>query len=156
MVLDKSIELFPISSSEIKIALGKYYRKSGGRVQEAIAITDVSNDTNILDKLIVEAKDLGASDIHFEPFEKVSRVRYRIDGVLVEKYQLQKEDYPGMINKIKIKANLDIAEKRLPQDGRKGRPREAIRCYGSPPAIRVRVEIVVLEIRPTFNFEHSI
>lgn len=45
-------------------------------------------------------------------------IRYRIDGLLVERYTIPKTEYPGLVNKIKIKSNLDISEKRLPQDGR--------------------------------------
>lgn len=68
--------------------------------------------------LIKESKDLGSSDIHLEPFEDVCRVRIRIDGQLVERYQILKTDYPSIVNRIKIMARLDISEKRLPQDGR--------------------------------------
>ena len=59
-----------------------------------------------------------SSDIHIETFEINCRIRFRIDGKLVERYQFSKEKYPALINKIKIQAHLDIAEKRLPQDGR--------------------------------------
>jgi len=52
-----------------------------------------------------------------ETYEGASRIRLRIDGKLFERYIIKKDDYPGLINKIKILANLDIAEKRLPQDG---------------------------------------
>ena len=69
-------------------------------------------------QLITEAKNLGSSDIHFEIYEEKARVRFRIDGLLVERYSIDKDEYSGLINKIKIKSNLDIAEKRLPQDGR--------------------------------------
>lgn len=71
-----------------------------------------------LNHLISEAKSLGSSDIHIETFEETSRVRIRIDGALIQRYLLDKKQYPTLINKIKIIANLDIAEKRLPQDGR--------------------------------------
>ena len=68
--------------------------------------------------LLAEAKFLKSSDIHIEVYETVCRVRIRIDGVLIERYLIEKEVYPILINKIKILAHLDIAEKRLPQDGR--------------------------------------
>jgi len=73
---------------------------------------------DFLPSLIAEAKQLGSSDIHIETFEERARVRIRIDGLLVERYAISKSDYPALVNKIKIRANLDIAEKRLPQDGR--------------------------------------
>jgi type IV pilus assembly protein PilB len=59
-----------------------------------------------------------ASDIHLEPYEKVFRVRYRIDGILHEVMTPPKRLEPAMISRVKIMANLDIAERRLPQDGR--------------------------------------
>lgn len=78
--------------------------------------TGSSND--FLKSLISEAKLLKSSDIHVEIYDEKCRVRLRIDGVLLERYILDKEEYPAIINKLKIMANLDIAEKRLPQDGR--------------------------------------
>lgn len=75
-------------------------------------------DSDFLNKLILEAKKLKSSDIHIESFEDRGRVRIRIDGMMVERYTLSKADYPALVNKIKIQSNMDIAEKRLPQDGR--------------------------------------
>lgn len=68
--------------------------------------------------LIKEARLLKSSDIHIETFEGKCRVRLRIDGMLIQRYLIDKKQYPSLINKIKIVSNLDIAEKRLPQDGR--------------------------------------
>jgi general secretion pathway protein E/type IV pilus assembly protein PilB len=76
------------------------------------------NADNFLNALIIEAKQLGSSDIHIETYEDKCRVRIRIDGLMIERYSLEKIDYPAIINKIKILSNLDISEKRLPQDGR--------------------------------------
>ncbi len=67
--------------------------------------------------LIVEAIRRGASDIHFEPYEKVFRVRFRIDGILHEIMTPPKRLEPALVSRVKIMANLDIAERRLPQDG---------------------------------------
>ncbi len=69
---------------------------------------------NIISQAIVE----GASDIHVEPLELSLRVRYRIDGILYEKQTFPKTIQPGIISRFKIMANMDIAEKRVPQDGR--------------------------------------
>lgn len=77
-----------------------------------------SNFEDFLPKIIQEARLHNSSDIHVEAFENTSRIRFRIDGNLVERYQFGKDKYPALINRIKIQANLDIAEKRLPQDGR--------------------------------------
>lgn len=71
-----------------------------------------------LKDLIAEARLLKSSDIHIETYEHDCRVRIRVDGMLVPRYLIEKQQYPSLINKIKISANLDIAEKRLPQDGR--------------------------------------
>jgi len=72
----------------------------------------------LVNALILEALRKGASDVHIEPFEKELRVRYRIDGVLhvVAKYQPDIKD--AVVARIKVLSGLDIAEKRLPQDGR--------------------------------------
>jgi len=76
------------------------------------------NPDGFLIHLIAEAKNLKSSDIHIESYEEKCRVRIRIDGMLIQRYLLEKKQYPSLVNKIKIAANLDIAEKRLPQDGR--------------------------------------
>src|SRR5256714_15085670 len=60
----------------------------------------------------------GASDVHVEPFEATSVVRYRIDGVLRDIVRPRRALHAALVSRIKIMANLDIAEKRLPQDGR--------------------------------------
>src|SRR5439155_22956327 len=59
-----------------------------------------------------------ASDIHLEPYEKAFRVRYRIDGVLHDMMNPPKQMEAAILSRVKIMANLDIAERRLPQDGR--------------------------------------
>ncbi len=78
---------------------------------------------NIISQAIVE----GASDIHVEPLESSLRIRYRVDGILAEKQSLSKKIQPGVLTRLKIISNMDIAERRLPQDGRislkfEGRP----------------------------------
>jgi type IV pilus assembly protein PilB len=68
--------------------------------------------------LLVNALEQGASDIHIEPFEKTLRVRYRIDGKLEETKSPPRNVFAALVSRIKIMASLDIAEHRLPQDGR--------------------------------------
>lgn len=68
--------------------------------------------------LINEALKMGASDIHIEPMDKTMRLRYRVDGVLQEMAPPPKKFQNAIISRIKILSDLDIAEKRLPQDGR--------------------------------------
>lgn len=69
-------------------------------------------------KLITEAVKRRASDIHLEPLEKRFRIRYRIDGVLIEVENPPKRLQPSIISRLKLMANISIAEKRVPQDGR--------------------------------------
>ena len=111
------VELEAIQDEIIKKTLSKYYRGKKKSTRKVKAI-DGKNAEDFLDQLIVEANELGSSDIHIETFDSRCRVRIRIDGMLVERYTIKKDDYPALINKIKIKSNLDISEKRLPQDGR--------------------------------------
>jgi type IV pilus assembly protein PilB len=72
----------------------------------------------LVHRVISEAVDRGASDIHFEPFEHEMKVRYRVDGVLLEAAVIPATIVPTIISRVKILADLDIAERRIPQDGR--------------------------------------
>ena len=72
----------------------------------------------LVNMVLVDAIQKASSDIHFEPYEKVFRVRFRIDGVLHEMLSPPKKLEPAIISRLKIMANLDIAERRMPQDGR--------------------------------------
>ncbi|MCY4512414.1 MAG: ATPase, T2SS/T4P/T4SS family [Bdellovibrionales bacterium] len=65
-----------------------------------------------------DAVYLGASDIHIEPYEKTIRIRYRVDGLLHEKHVLPKETAGALISRVKVISNMDISEKRKPQDAR--------------------------------------
>ena len=72
----------------------------------------------VVNGMIEQALKLGASDVHIEPEKNQVRIRMRIDGVLYEKMILHKNTYSDLITRIKIMANMNIAERRLPQDGR--------------------------------------
>src|SRR6185436_2920187 len=72
----------------------------------------------LVNMVLVDAIRKGASDLHWEPNEKVFRVRFRIDGVLHEMLSPPKRLEPAIISRLKIMSNLDISERRLPQDGR--------------------------------------
>ena len=92
--------------------------ESGG---EAISQADTESDTPVVrfvNKLLMDAIKLGASDIHIEPYEKRLRVRYRVDGVLHESASPPISLANRLVARIKILSRLDIAERRLPQDGR--------------------------------------
>ena len=71
-----------------------------------------------LNKMLLDAINMGASDLHFEPYEKFYRVRYRIDGVLREISQPPLAIKEKLASRIKVISSMDIAEKRIPQDGR--------------------------------------
>ncbi|WP_299118251.1 GspE/PulE family protein [uncultured Tenacibaculum sp.] len=114
ILLGKDI-FFKLESSEIiDTLLQKNYRER----QTASTTASLQYSEDFLLKTIHEAKELGSSDIHFEAFEKQNRVRFRIDGKLLERYIISKDEYAKIINRIKIMGGLDISEKRLPQDGR--------------------------------------
>lgn len=72
----------------------------------------------IVNGVLIKAIKLGASDIHFEPYEKSFRVRYRVDGVMRREMTLPIQIKNAIVSRLKIMSRLDIAERRLPQDGR--------------------------------------
>ena len=72
----------------------------------------------IVNGVLIKAIKLGASDIHFEPYEKSFRVRYRVDGVMRREMTLPIQIKNAIVSRLKIMSKLDIAERRLPQDGR--------------------------------------
>jgi type IV pilus assembly protein PilB len=72
----------------------------------------------LVNMVLVDAIRKGASDLHWEPYEKTFRIRFRIDGVLHEMLSPPKRLEPAIISRLKIMSNLDISERRLPQDGR--------------------------------------
>jgi type IV pilus assembly protein PilB len=72
----------------------------------------------LVHRVIKEAVERGTSDIHFEPGDEDMRVRYRIDGVLQEAATIPASAVPAVVSRVKILADLDIAERRIPQDGR--------------------------------------
>lgn len=97
-------------------------------LNEGAPVTDENADANaevddapvvrFLQKLLLDAVTEGASDLHFEPYEKFYRVRFRIDGVLREVAQPPLAIKERLVTRIKVVSRLDIAEKRVPQDGR--------------------------------------
>ena len=113
IVLDAPVVLEPCEKEELQ-----KYLTSNYRLQELREGVSLHYTADFLEKILITAKNIGGSDIHFEPFEKQCRVRYRLDGKLLEQYTIPKDEYPTIVNKLKIQAGLDISEKRLPQDGR--------------------------------------
>jgi len=72
----------------------------------------------VVDLMLTDALKARASDLHVEPYEKEVRVRYRVDGALVEAFTLPKRHQSALVTRLKIMSRLDITENRLPQDGR--------------------------------------
>jgi type IV pilus assembly protein PilB len=113
VILGKQVVLTKETSDYIQKCLAVNYRKNKSKTN-----SQLTDSTELLSTIIHEANALGSSDIHFEVFETVRKVRFRIDGKLLERYIIPSDEYPKVINQLKVKAGLDIAERRLPQDGR--------------------------------------
>jgi type IV pilus assembly protein PilB len=132
----------PVVASEVAIkeAIEHYYQVKGpsyedvlGEVEDADVVSQGEDAPNIVDLekaaddapvvklvnlILIDAIKKGASDIHVEPYEKDFRVRYRIDGVLYEVMKPPIKLKAAITSRLKIMSELDIAERRLPQDGR--------------------------------------
>ncbi len=124
------------------------------------AVLEAAEDNKIiklLNLVLMQAIKDRASDIHFEPFEEEFKMRYRIDGVLYEMVPPPKHLGPAITSRIKVMANLDIAERRLPQDGR-----IELQVAGNPVDLRVSVlptmygESVVMRVLDRGNVELSL
>lgn len=101
-------------------------------VEDLLESEDDAPIIRMINALLTQAAREGASDIHIEPFENASVVRFRVDGTLRDVVRPKKALHGALISRIKIMAQLDIAEKRLPQDGR-----ITLRVGGRPVDVRV-------------------
>jgi len=115
----------------------QHYRKPLSTRFQSIIESEKKVAPEIIDEIINEAIELRASDIHFEPQDKIVIVRFRIDGVMHEAGRIPKEHYEGVVNRIKIQANMRIDEHFAAQDG-------AIRYSAPRNAMDIRVSIVPL------------
>ena len=133
-----NVEVVVSSESEIAQALSKYYNASTILTENkdylnSIAIEEINEELDIselqrsssdqpvikfVNKVLFDAVKTGASDVHAEPYESVVRFRYRIDGKLIEQMKLPGQLKNPIISRLKIMSQMDIAERRLPQDGR--------------------------------------
>ena len=111
------------TSAQTKSIVNQVERQMQDEIQRRVAVDEEEDDdtapmvqlvNNILQRCILK----GASDIHIEPFEYYVRIRFRVDGQLHELTRTKKEMLNGITTRIKILSGLDIAERRLPQDGR--------------------------------------
>jgi type IV pilus assembly protein PilB len=97
-----------------------------GEAEDAAEVTDIRASAEdapvikLVNSILAQAVTEGASDIHFEHGESEMRIRFRIDGVLHEAAKVPKRMVNGVVSRVKIMSDLDIAEKRIPQDGRVG------------------------------------
>ncbi len=120
---DEDIEALIARLNRLESAVSEAVAEEGDEEREA-EVTDLreSADDAPVIKLVYsvlgQAVSEGASDIHFEPEEGDMRVRFRIDGVLDEAARVPKRMVAGVVSRVKIMSDLDIAEKRVPQDGR--------------------------------------
>ena len=87
-------------------------------IEELTRSTEEAPVITLVNTIFIDAIKKGASDVHFEPYERSFRVRYRVDGLLHETMDLAMKFKNPVISRVKILSNMDIAEKRLPQDGR--------------------------------------
>lgn len=140
-ILDADITAVYTPKDIILTAINELYNREHGAASELIAnlkdrtdddrgdgeveVYDLLDDTHhqaplvkLLNLILTEAIQQGASDIHFEPYEEHLRVRYRIDGILLDRHSPAQEFQAQLLTRIKVMAKLDIAEHRLPQDGR--------------------------------------
>ena len=142
-LLKLTIEPHVATARDITAAIDRFYGKDAGSIDELLnnlsapgngdsiaatteanglgTVSDAEADAPVIKlvhTMILEAIQRRASDIHIEPMEKRFRVRYRIDGVLLEVENPPKRLQLSIISRLKIMANISIAEKRIPQDGR--------------------------------------
>jgi len=92
--------------------------KDDNDVRELVQATEEAPIIKLVNEIFVDAIKKGASDVHFEPYEQSFRVRIRMDGILHEQMNLPMKFKAPVLSRVKILSNMDIAEKRLPQDGR--------------------------------------
>lgn len=140
--LGKELQLVVADPAQIEKAINKYYGDSTENVADILKalgadaeiakevaqaadgvldLTDLANETPIIkfvNLVLQQAIQDRASDIHFEPFEDEFKIRYRVDGALYEMAPPPKHLALPVTSRIKVMANMDIAERRLPQDGR--------------------------------------
>ncbi|HOT27206.1 MAG TPA: ATPase, T2SS/T4P/T4SS family [Candidatus Ozemobacteraceae bacterium] len=129
------MRISPVVSSELSItaALGKLYGESVDALADQVGgagaadsgdegLGDLGENAapiiKLVNLIITQAVQSGASDIHIEPFEDELRVRFRKDGVMKLQMKPTKAAHAGLVSRIKVMSNLDIAETRVPQDGR--------------------------------------
>jgi len=166
LTFDKPVEAVLVPSSVLTDAINHAYAGMSGTAREVLLelegedlstvatefndpkdlldLTDEAPVIRLLNSMLSEAVKERASDIHIEPYERDLLVRFRIDGLLYEKLSPPKVIQDALVSRVKIMAGLNIAEKRLPQDGR-------IRVIVAGRDVDIRVSII-----PTFYGERAV
>ncbi|TAG28562.1 MAG: type II/IV secretion system protein, partial [Verrucomicrobia bacterium] len=108
----------PAGFDDVVGAVGKQYGADAEEQTDSDVTEDSAPIVQLANRIIEDAYYLGTSDIHIEPWEKEVIVRYRVDGVCQEKLRVPRKVGPALVARLKIMCNLDISERRLPQDGR--------------------------------------
>ncbi len=131
-VLEKPVRFTPGDPRDIRRFVTEKYDAGGGGRQEAIdeleregrdvrELEELANEApvvRLVGAVLQAARERGASDVHIEPHDDESVIRFRVDGVLAEHDRLPRGLHRGVVSRIKIMSRLDIAQTRLPQDGR--------------------------------------
>jgi type IV pilus assembly protein PilB len=110
-------DLSELAGDDAEIEFAEEDQQSAPTVDAVNEVEDAPI-VRFLNKILVDAVQMGASDIHFEPYEKYYRIRLRVDGVLRDHASPPLSIREKLVSRIKVLARLDIAEKRVPQDGR--------------------------------------
>jgi type IV pilus assembly protein PilB len=119
--IDRVIESKDTSMSSLDVGEDFDLDMGGNEPEAEVEIALEVDDAPVvkfLQKMLLDAINMGASDLHFEPYEKFYRIRYRVDGVLKDIAQPPLAIKDKLASRIKVISNLDISEKRIPQDGR--------------------------------------
>jgi len=114
----RAIAQYPTDDRHVEEELASLKAEEELGVDQLKVLVEEAPVVRLVNRLITEAVRKRASDIHIEPQDKRVRVRYRIDGVLYQVMTLPKHIQPALVSRIKIMAEMDIAERRQPQDGR--------------------------------------
>ncbi|WPJ94718.1 GspE/PulE family protein [Coraliomargarita algicola] len=118
IVDDKGDQHQAVGFGDVVEALGADYESEEDIDEDDFSDEDSAPIIKLANRIIEEAYFSGASDIHIEPFEKETRVRVRVDGVLLNRLTIPTAASGALLARLKVMAQLDIAEKRMPQDGR--------------------------------------
>jgi len=119
--IDRIIESKDTSMASLDVGDDFDLDMGGNEKEDEVEIALEVDDAPVvkfLQKMLLDAINMGASDLHFEPYEKFYRIRYRVDGVLRDIAQPPLAIKDKLASRIKVISNLDISEKRIPQDGR--------------------------------------